>query len=441
MDIESLFEKRGLLAGVELGVKPPESTGTHVLPISFDAPHGIVKSVKGHVTETWETDRMTALFEALRAKAPKHFGGKVEKQTPRLLILKVAKPASRVEVRHYRHDDGDSDTVSIDVVLDESAMPPLSAKAVGLDGPAVGRALATKKFSASEIERAAVEIITRFDSKAHQAWNKIIAAAAKEHAKRKADVVEAMLRAAPWSELRDGYNDGATRLMTGVMSTTLAYRFDRTPRPGWTSLTLTDLNAVLELLPEADRSEGAAYVFRALERGDPAALDWVRARLAAPGPVVGGAFDATDEIEARLFGLFAEKLGTELEVLALPFRTSTSNAARAAVTWFARERSLEVKPVLAPGGSRDWRLASESLATYFGFVKQHFPQQLDAVVEKFSQRSALFNAEIIEVIGAAAGERVSKTVFVIGATQFTVRGRNVVAAPASVKPKKKPARS
>lgn len=313
MDITSLFEARGLLAGIELGAKAPASVSEqHSMRVSVDAPHGIVKSVSAEFTTFDEADRASALFAALAPKVATHFIGVIEKKSPRLIRIKVAQPSSVVELRHFRQNDADGahDSVTLSVVLDEAAVPDIAANEVGFDVRAVALALATKKFPAQVVEAAAIRVFTRPDGDAE--WSAVISAAATEHARRKAELVAAVLSACPWGELKYGANWPAAKLLNGMMQSTIAYRFDRKPFSAWSALTQNDLFAAVELLqlPVAERGAAAAHVYRALELGDASALEWVRTRIKPPTTFLYAIFDATDEIEARLFGLIAGTLST-----------------------------------------------------------------------------------------------------------------------------------
>lgn len=429
----SLFEKRGALAGVELGSRAADGQLEGFdFSIFVQAPHGTVQVVTAECTFGEEPDEAEALFGLLTPQVLAHFAGTVEKKTSKLVTIRVDEPPSTVRLSHFRDAQEGFDSVKLEAVLDAGAVPAVAADDVGFDVAAVSRALATRAFAAERIAPIAIKVFTRYDGDAE--WAAVLAAAAKEHASRKADIIAAVLRACPWGELKYGENGPANKLLRGLLPATVAYRPVRKLFPEWAKLTQTDLFATIEMLqlPVADRAEAAARVYRALELGDDNDLHWVRGRIKPPSTFVYAIFDGSDEIEARLFGLIADTVPDELEQLMLPLRASTSNAARAATTWLLQQRRLDPVAVSVKASS-DWQLASESFATWFALIKREYPQHFDAVVARFAEVRKLYNPDLIQAVCGAVGESVSKTVFRLGSTEFKTTSRNVTAGPAKPK--------
>jgi hypothetical protein len=443
--IDELFRVPGLLAGVVPGVPLPDGVlserarGEARTMLSGDDATMVVTAGVEFENVSWvsaafsavdERARADALHEALRARVAAGLNAEVVKQSTNRLEL--ALPAATAVLSRFRgktEDGDDFDTVTLR--LEPTTAPAATASQLGFDAAAVAQALASKKLPPGEVEKRLAARLSRPEWEKDLAWDAVLAAAKSQHAARLPEVVEAIIRAGPWHH--DDWGERSARLLLGIVPRVLDY--EPTPRPvvGFTEVRLNDLLGVLRgcPVPASERAALAVRVYRALEHGDDAAAADVVAKMEAP-LIVNGAFDGGEALETRHFDLYARKLPDDEQRLLLPLRTSTSNAARAAVRWFAAKRGLKVaaQKVTAPG---HWELASASLATFFVLVREHFPQHLDAVAAKFGDRPALYNPTVIEAVGRAAGEAVSKTVWQVGGTRFTVRGSRASAAPAPAK--------
>lgn len=201
-----------------------------------------------------------------------------------------------------------------------------------------------------------------------------------------------------------------------------SYNVSARRQPGkgrWLRTNPLDVVCFLKLLavPEAERGQWAARLVRALEWGEPAAMEAVRERVRQTPiePWSTLVWDAADDVEARAFDLVTSGLASDEERALWPLSTTlyASSAARACVRYF-ESRGMAGPPLGAPAGDEH---SAQDWSEYALLVKAHFPARTDDMVVKLFEKLRLHPRTLRAVCEAAAdgkGKSGEKTTWQIG---------------------------
>lgn len=368
---------------------------------------------RGPETDAADCER---LFADWSARLEAHFGAKVTKKTKRSVALKLRKPhAAQVflSFQVMRGEDGDNSyAVTLSKTLDASVVLPVDASALWFDVAKVAPLLASKKFDVAKVTELATAHFAGTPHSLSDPWQRVAFEARAAAKKRAPEIVEQLLLVMPFTDLE----------RTGWFFSYLcqAHRSDSYAAKRLVRTPFLLLRNLLERVapPASERGQVTVTILRALEHGDREATAALVQRL-GPGEVP--TFNVDDQLQDRLFALLTTN-DDELGKLQLPLRARSGNAE---LVLDACVRALGPAstplPKLPAVEDSHARTAAEAWARYFHLVRDRFPTHLDVLADTFA-RARLFGANTIPSIAAVAGQQVSKTVFAIGRSTFTVRG-------------------
>lgn len=402
--------------GRELRVAVTVASGrARSVSVTYQPPFDVER---GSETDAADCER---LFADWSARLEAHFGAKVTKKTKRSVELKLRKPHAAhvfLSFQAMRGPDGDdSYAVSLSKTLDTSVVLPVDASALWFDVAKVAPLLASKKFDVEQVTALALAHFTGTPHSLSDKWLRVVFEARAAAKKRAPEIVEQLLLVMPFTDLE----------LTGWFFSYLcqAHRRDSYAAKRLVRTPFQLLRNLLERVapPVSERGQVALTILRALEHGDPEATHALLQRL-GPGEVP--TFNADDELQDRLFALLTTN-DDELGKLRLPLQARSGNAE---YVLDACVRALGPAstplPQLPTVEDASARASAEAWARYFHLVRDRFPTHLDALAEAFA-RARLFGAHTIPSVAAVAGRQVSKTVFEVGHSRFTVRGNQASA--------------
>ncbi len=300
------------------------------------------------------------------------------------------------------------------------------ASSLFIDVRALSEVLATEAWPAKKVE----DVLARYFSKDH-VWNvdaedrrdyqAILDAAKEERPEALPAMMDRICAITPWTDADKGSSaEQCIYPLREIGSYSHNLSSNRSPSTGrWLRTNPFDIACMVRLIgaPPAERGAWAAKVVRALEWGEPDAMEAVRertrnAKIEAWNHLV---WDAPDDIEGRAFDLLTSSLPTDEERALWPLAASSfaSSAANGCLSYFAG-RGLPRPSVQVPSGATD---SLRTWTEYGMFLKEHFPARFDDAFAKLFDKTKIDGAVARAICDQLADRKDmadGKTVWTVG---------------------------